>query len=53
VTDPAKAGQLALTAVYRGGIAAYLNGKEFHRGHLAAGKIEPGSPAGFPPRSGV
>ena len=34
---PAKAGDLTLSAVYRGGIVVYLNGTEIARGHLRAG----------------
>ena len=37
VTDPAKAGKMTLSAVYRGGIVVHLNGAEIARGHLPAG----------------
>ncbi|HUU43573.1 MAG TPA: glycoside hydrolase domain-containing protein [Planctomycetota bacterium] len=37
VTDPAKAGQLTLTASYHGGIVVYLNGTEVARKNLPPG----------------
>jgi len=34
VTDPQSVGDLTLSLAYRGGVVAYLNGKEVARGHL-------------------
>lgn len=41
VNDPSKVQQLTLSLVYRGGIVAYLNGKEITRAHLPKGKLTP------------
>ncbi len=41
VSDPARAGQLALKLTYRGGVVVYLNGEEVARGHMPRAKIEP------------
>ncbi|MHC4915643.1 MAG: glycoside hydrolase domain-containing protein [Planctomycetota bacterium] len=45
VTDPARAGDLALSVTYKGGIVVYLNGEELTRSHMPEGKIEPLTPA--------
>lgn len=45
VTDPAQAGELKLSLVYRGGIRVYVNGKEVARGHLQEGEIHLDTPA--------
>ncbi len=37
VTDPTRAGELTLSASYRGGIVVYINGREVARGHLPKG----------------
>ena len=37
VEDPAKVEEMKLTVKYRGGVVAYLNGKEIGRGSLKAG----------------
>lgn len=41
VTDAAKAGDMTLSVGYRGGVVAYLNGKEIGRANLPAGKVGP------------
>ena len=40
VGDPAKAGGLALSASYYGGIVVYVNGNEIARGNMPEGKID-------------
>lgn len=40
LTDPARAKEMVLHLVYRGGAAAYLNGREIGRAHLPAGEID-------------
>jgi len=40
VDEPAKAGDLTLRLVYRGGDRAFLNGKELARGHLPEGAAD-------------
>ena len=45
VPEPRPAGDLALHLVYRGGVRAFLNGREIARGHLPAGALEPNTPA--------
>jgi len=45
VSDPAQAGRLWLSLVYRGGAVVYLNAREIARGHLPPGKLDPGTPA--------
>jgi len=44
VTDPAKAGELKLTLLFRGGAAVYVNGREIARAHLPK-DAKPGDPA--------
>ena len=39
VTDPSRVRGLSFSAVYRGGIVVYVNGKEIARQHLAEGTI--------------
>ncbi len=52
IPDPRQAGNLHLRLVYRGGIRAFLNGKEIARGHLPAGKLAPDTPARpYPPEA--
>ncbi len=41
--DPAKVKSLTFSAVYRGGIVVYLNGKEVKRAHLPEGKMDFGT----------
>ena len=45
VTDPAAAGDLALSVTYRGGLVVYLNGEELTREHMSAGPVTPDTPA--------
>ncbi len=45
VDDPAKAGDMLLTLNYRGGVVAYLNGKEVARGDMPDGKVTSGTHA--------
>jgi len=45
VTDPAKVSDLTLTVRFRGGVVAYLNGKEVGRAFLSKGEIQPDTPA--------
>ncbi len=44
VGDVAAAGELTLHVVYRGGVRAFINGKEVARGHLPKGTIAPETP---------
>ena len=47
VTDPSAVRGLSLSIAYRGGVVAYLNGREIARRHLPAGTLDanvPGSP---------
>lgn len=46
VTDLAAVEELRLSAAYNGGIVVYLNGKEVHREHLAAGAQLADAPGG-------
>lgn len=39
VDDPADAGELTLSMVYRGGVVVYLNGRELARGSMPEGEI--------------
>jgi hypothetical protein len=41
VEDPAAARDLTLTATFRGGLVAYLNGREFLRQNMPAGALTP------------
>ena len=41
VTDPAKAGDLTLSAHYVGGIRVFVNGSQLARGHLPQGQVGP------------
>ena len=41
VDDPAQAKDLKLSVEYVGGLAAYVNGQELTRAHLAAGELRP------------
>ncbi len=45
VKDAAKVKRLTLSLAYRGGFAAYLNGKEIARASLPPGKLETDTPA--------
>ena len=45
IPDPDQAGKLHLRLVYRGGVRAFLNGKEIGRGHLPEGELAPDAPA--------
>jgi hypothetical protein len=45
VRDPVRAGDLALTAAFQGGIVFYLNGTEFARAGLPAGPLAFDTPA--------
>jgi hypothetical protein len=45
VDDPTRAGGLALSLVFRGGAAVYVNGKELARSHLPDGALAPLAPA--------
>ncbi len=40
VDDPSKAKDLRLSVEYRGGVVAYLNGREIARGHMPEGEID-------------
>ncbi len=52
VADPAAAGDLALSADFRGGIAVYLNGREVARKHLPDGELTPETLAeDYPPEA--
>ncbi len=44
IQDPAKAGELQLRVVYRGGLRAFWNGEEIGRGHLPVGELAPETP---------
>jgi len=46
VTDPATVEGLHLSATYRGGLVVYLNGREVHREHVAAGSSVADGPGG-------
>ena len=51
VDDPAKAQRMKLAVTYRGGAAAYVNGKEVARSHLPReGALAPETPAAMYPR---
>jgi hypothetical protein len=45
VSNPEAVGELTLSLTYRGGVAAYLNGKEICRQHLPEGPLTPDTPA--------
>lgn len=45
VKDPGKVARLTLALAYRGGFAAYLNGKEVARAHLPPGPLAHDTPA--------
>jgi hypothetical protein len=45
VRDPGSVRQLKLSLPYIGGVVVFLNGREVARGHMPAGKIEPGTHA--------
>ncbi len=52
VPDPARVTKLELEIEYAGGAAAWLNGREVARGHLAAGKLSGDAFAqGYPPEA--
>ena len=54
VTDPARAGELTLSASYRGGVVAWLNGKEIGRQHMPKGEVRFDTPAlDYPPEAYV
>ena len=54
VTDPARAGELTLSASYRGGVVAWLNGKEIGRQHMPKGEVQFDTPAlDYPPEAYV
>ena len=45
VPDPGRVGRLRLRVVYRGGLCAWVNGREISRGHLPPGPIAPDTAA--------
>ncbi len=45
VSDPSAVRGLKLSMTYRGGVVAYLNGREIARRHLPAGKLDANTPA--------
>ena len=45
VQDPARTGDLEFSVSFRGGFAAWLNGRELIRSHLAEGELRPDTPA--------
>jgi hypothetical protein len=49
VEDPTGVGQLTLSLEFRGGVVAYLNGRELTRAHMPEGEVDPGTSAeGYP-----